>query len=423
MCHMHWHEKGHPFRGANLLIQRVFAEVIGKPLFRALIFPYFLFLFSVSTADAVTNWEATRRQIAVLSPATKTLLFVSLIGGWCLVAGRALRPVWRHRTIPLLVRQPMGSWQWSARLLPSLSIALLPVVLIWWLASYGANPLTHYLGFVGLALPIVLGASFREKASAVIMCAGVTALACLIFAYSINAAWAYLGIVATPVLYGAASARIRNQLSVQDNLVHRQLSSASVIRVLVSRDWRCILRTRQQTLIELIVINFGVVMMMLAFRINGRDSGRDTLLIACIMFLIAAVPAFKSLEIAKTRLGAQFMRREWPVTIGERSMALISLTAVVTAPSALPIALLGSRMGIFNLLVFVVFVLATIIIEAALFATTLRRSSSAVGLYLNSILLHGILISILTPWQYVPISIAGIAAGFSVMKSGLRRFV
>jgi hypothetical protein len=406
-----------------MLIQRVFAEVVGKPFFRGLIFPYFLFLFSVSTADAITNWEETRRQIALLSPAPKTLLFVSLICGWCLVAGRALRPVWHHKTIPLLVRQPIGAWQWSARLLPSLSIALLPVVLIWWLASYGANPLTHYLGFVGLAFPIVLGASFRGKASAAVTFTAVTALAGLIFAYSYNSTWALLGIIATPALYQFSSSKIRGQLTAQGSLVYRELSSASVVRVLVSRDWRCIMRTRRQTLVELIGINVAMVLMMLAFRINGRDSGRDSLVIACTLFLIAATPAFKSLEIAKARLGSQLMRREWPVTFVERSLALISLAAVLTAPGALPIALLGSRMGAFNLLVFLAFVLTTIVLEAALFATTLHRGSSAVGLYLNWIVLHGILISMLAPWQYLPIAAAAITAGFCIMTSGLRRFV
>jgi hypothetical protein len=408
---------------APMLIQRVFAEVIGKPYFRALIFSYFLFLFSVSTADAIMNWEATRRQIAALSPAPKTLIFLSLICGWCLVAGRALRPVWHHKTIPLLVRQPMGPWQWSARLLPSLCVALVPVVLIWWLASYGANPLTHYLGFVGLTLPIVLGASFRGKTSAAVTFTGATVLALLIFAYSYNPAWAYLGILATPVLYRVGASMIRGQLILHNNRVCKELSSASVIRVLVRRDWRCILRARRQTLIELIVLNLTIVLIMLAFRINGRDSGRDSLLIACILFLIAAAPAFKSLEFAKALLGAQLMRREWPVTFLERSLALIFLAAVLTAPSALPIAMLGSKMGAFNLLVFLAFVLTTIVLEAALFAATLHRGPSAVGLYLNLILLHGILISMLAPWQYLPIAATGIVAGFYIMTSGLRRFV
>jgi len=78
----------------------------------------------------------------------------------------------------------MGPWELSARLLPSLSVALLPVVSIWWLASYGTNPVTHYLGFVGLALPIILGASFSGFTSAVVVAVAIAALALVVWAYS-----------------------------------------------------------------------------------------------------------------------------------------------------------------------------------------------------------------------------------------------
>src|SRR4051812_17437889 len=108
------------------LIQRVFTEVIGKPFLRGLIFPYSLFIFFVSAADASTDWTAARRQINALAPAAKTALFVALICTWCLMAGGALRPVWRHPTIPFLVRQPIGPGEWGLRLLPSLSVALVP---------------------------------------------------------------------------------------------------------------------------------------------------------------------------------------------------------------------------------------------------------------------------------------------------------
>jgi ABC-type transport system involved in cytochrome c biogenesis ATPase subunit len=102
--------------GVHGVIQRVFTEIIGKPFLRGLLFPYFLFLLTVSAADASTNWEAQRLQMSTLPPAVRTPLFVGLIGSWCLVAGRTLRPVWRNKTLPFLVRQPMGPWELSARL-------------------------------------------------------------------------------------------------------------------------------------------------------------------------------------------------------------------------------------------------------------------------------------------------------------------
>ena len=407
---------------ANLLIQRVFAGVIGKPFLRALIFPYFLFIFLISAADASTNWHAARVQVASLSPATKALIFVSLICAWCLIAGRALRPVWRHKTICFLVRQPIGAWEWSVRLLPSLSIALIPVVMIWWLASYGANPLMHYLGFVGLALPIILGASFSGFTSAAIVSTGVAVLTVLMLAYSYDASFAYLGLLVAPVLFRGTATFIRRQITIQSPPIRAELISASVVRVLVRRDWRCILRTRRHTLKELIILNLVMTLMMLGFRINGQDSGRDLLLTACVLFLIAALPAYRSLEVAKARLGAQMIRPEWPVTYSDRALAMIALTVILIGPGVVPIALVGSRMGLLNLFVFLVFVVTTAVFTATLFAKSLLRNSSSVGIFLNLILFHGVLVMVLTPWQYLLFALAGTLASFRLLLSGLKSF-
>jgi len=400
-------------------MQRVFTEIIGKPLLRSLIFPYFLFMLAVSAADASTNWEALRLQVSTLPPPVRTFVFVGLISGWCLVAGRALRPVWRDKTIPFLVRQPIGSWEMSARLLPSLVVALIPVVAIWWLASYGTNPVTHYLGFVGLALPIILGASFTSVG---VLCVGVLALALLVWAYSYTGYAAYLGMVATPVLYRSAASFIRSTLTAHRSPAPREMSSASVIRVLVRRDWQSIARSRRQTLLELIVGNLLITLLMLGFRINAADSGRDLLLIACILFLIAALPAYRNLEIAKARLGSQILCLAWPVTCFERAVALIVLTALLAAPSAIPLALLGSHMGLLNWVVFGVFVFSSVIFTATLFSRTLLRSASSVGLYLNLLLFHGVLISLLSPWEYLLLAAAGIGGSLHWMTSALKRF-
>jgi hypothetical protein len=298
-------------------------------------------------------------------------------------------------------------------------VALIPIVAIWWLASYAANPLTHYLGFVGLALPIILGASC---ASVGVVGVGIVALALVVWAYSYTPYAAYLGMLATPVLYQGATSSIRDTLTAQSRTVPREMSSASVIRVLVRRDWRYFVRSRRQTLIELMAGNLLITLLMLGFRINGRDTGRDMLTIACILFLIAALPAYRSLEVAKARLGSQIMCLAWPVTFFERALALIALTALLAAPSAIPLALLGAHMGLLNWVVFGIFVLATVISTAALFSQTLRRNSSSVGLYLNLLLLHGVLISVLAPWEYLPVAAVGIGSSFHWMICGLRRF-
>jgi hypothetical protein len=404
------------------LIQRVYTEVIGKPFLRSLIFPYSLFVFLVSAADASTDWTAARVQINALAPTGKTGLFVGLICAWCLLAGGALQPVWRHQAIPFLVRQPIGPWEWSLRLLPSLSVALVPVVMIWWLAPEHAHPLAHYLGFVGLALPILLGASFRGIRGIRVASIGIATLALLVWAYSYTGSAAYLGMLATAVLFRAATVSIGRTLMARGETVRGHMRGASVIRVLVSRDWRSIVRTRRSMLIELIALNLTITLMMLGFRINGQDTGRDMLLIACVLFLMAALPAYRNLEIAKARLGLQMMRREWPVSYWERALALMALTALLAAPSALPVALLGSRMGAFNLVVFSVFVLTTIIFTATLFAKTLGQSASSVGLYLNLILFQGALIALLAPVHYLLVAALGILASVRWMRSGLLNF-
>jgi hypothetical protein len=165
---------------------RVFFSIIGKPFFRRLILPLGLFLIAVSSLDPITDWTALREQLATRDPWQVTLLFTTLILFWSITAGRALRPVWGQPTIAFLVRQPIGHWYWVRYLLPSLWIAFLPVVGIWWLAPHYAHPVVHYLGFVGLSWTIFLGASFRGLAAVKLIAIGTAAVATLIFGYALQ---------------------------------------------------------------------------------------------------------------------------------------------------------------------------------------------------------------------------------------------
>jgi hypothetical protein len=162
--------------------------------------------------------------------------------------------------------------------------------------------------------------------------------------------------------------------------------------------------------------------MMLSFRLNGHDSGRDMLLIACVLFSIAALPAYKYLEIAKARLGTQIVRPEWPVTYFERAVAMIALTTMQAAPSGVFIVLLGSHMGLLNQLVFLAFMFVTAVFTTTLFANTLLRRSSSVGIYLNMILFHGVFVSVLAPRQYLVVATISTVACLRLLSSGLRKF-
>lgn len=215
---------------------------------------------------------------------------------------------------------------------------------------------------------------------------------------------------------------IRGQLTVQNGRIYSVLSSAGVVQVLVSRDWHCILRTRQHTLLNLILVNLTMTLMMLSFRLNGHDSGRDMLLIACVLFSIAALPAYKYLEIAKARLGTQIVRPEWPVTYFERAVAMIALTTMLAAPSGVFIVLLGSHMGLLNQLVFLAFMFVTAVFTTTLFANALLRRSSSVGIYLNMILFHGVFVSVLAPRQYLVVATISTVACLRLLSSGLRKF-
>src|SRR5690606_11607585 len=138
---------------------------------------------------------ALRRTLAGLAPWQQSAVFTALMLGWSWQAGRALRPVWRHPTIAFLVRQPIGRVQWAVGLLPSLGIAFVPIAAVWWLAPHRAHSVVHYLAFVGLAWPLVIGASFAGSTAVFLLAAGTLSLAALVFMYAHSAVFAYAALV------------------------------------------------------------------------------------------------------------------------------------------------------------------------------------------------------------------------------------
>lgn len=406
----------------SLLATRVFLEVAGKPFLRRLVFPYFLVILLIAAADATTDWNATRQQLASWPPMNKAAVLGGLIAAWSIICGRALQPVWNQPSALFLMRQPINSYEWSARLLPSLSIALIPIIGILWLGSYGAPAVIHYLGFIGLCLPIILGASLRGLVGGVVVTLAALILSALLFSYAHHRAVPYLALVITLPLLVLSASLVRRQSAVVNAYRLGHLSSSNVVRALVRRDLLCIHRTRKSTTLELLTLGTLTSLMMLAFRVNGEVVGREAFLTACILFLIGTSTLYRNLELAKARLGKEMMRQHWPVTYSERAIALLVLISMLAAPSALPIAALGSTMGLTHLLLYMVFVLTTVALTAALFAASLRNKASSVGLFFNLIVAHGVVVSLLPSWIYAMAAPIAATLGFLRVRAALERF-
>ncbi len=406
----------------NRSTQRVFYHVVGRPFLRGLVLPSFLALLLVAFADAITDWTALRQQVEALTPWGKTAMFGVLFLVWSLAGGHALRPIWRLPMIAFLVRQPLTRWQWVAGLLPSLGIAFVPVIAIWWLAPHYANSVIHYLGFVGLAWPIILGASYQTPSSIFVTGAGTISLSILVLAYCYYPFVAYVALLVTIVQLPASVALIPRQITQINKQNSAHLSSTGVIAALVRRDLRCLRRVEWRSLVTLVLFSAGAPLMMLAFRVNGAMEGREAFLTACVLFSLAASTIYESLEKMKVRLGKEIMRHRWPVTYSQRGWALIRLIAVLVGPSAVLVGLSGSTMGGYNLLLFFLFVIVTITLCVALFSRLLGVTSTSIGLYLLLITLHGGMVFLLPAWGYAIVAIPAVFINFRLMTSGLRKF-
>jgi hypothetical protein len=401
---------------------RVFFSVIGKPFFRRLILPLGLFLIAVSSLDPNVDWTALREQLATRDPSQVTLIFTMLISFWSITAGRALRPVWSQPTIAFLVRQPIGHWYWIWYLLPSLGIAFLPVVSIWWLAPHYAHPVVHYLGFVGLSWTIILGASFRGLASVKLIAIGTAAVATLIFGYAHQRGVAYLAIIVTILLLPIGITGIRDQLVQSRKISSSHLASIWPIIAIVRRDLLCLWRLERKSLLGLVLPGVVAALMMFALRVNGQVTGREAFVFSCGFLSFAIMPTYEVLTRLKTRLGPELMRQRWPVNHGDRAVALLCIMCVLTGPNIIALAGLGSTMGLAYGLLFLLFAANTMVGLAALFSRTLVVATPMLGWSLWLLFIHAILAMTLPPWVYGTSAVVIVLLGISIMLKGLHMF-
>ncbi len=405
-----------------MLTQRIFYHVVGRPFLRGLVLPCFMVIFFIAAADASIDWEALRQQVMLLPPWMITALFAGLFLGWSVAAGLVLRPIWRQPMIAFLVRQPLTRWQWVAGLLPSLGVAFVPVLTIWWLAPQYANSVIHYLGFVGLAWPIILGVSFSGSSSIIVAGGGLTSLAVLVFAYSAFPFAAYAALLVTLVQLPLSVAFIPRQISRVHNQKSGQLSGTGVVVALIRRDLRCLLRLEWKSFTGLAFFGTVSPLMMLAIRSNETMDGREAFFAGCILFSFVALTIYESLEKLKTHLGKEFIRLRWPVTFTQRGTALIGLVALLVVPSGVLIGLFGSMMGATNLVYYFLFIAVTITVCAALLSRLLDVQVTANGFFWTIIVAHGVLVFSLSGWRYAIFAIPAIFINFLLITSGLRRF-
>ncbi len=401
---------------------RVFFSLIGKPFFRRLILPLATFLMAVSLLDPNVNWTALREQLATRDPWQVALTFTLLMLFWSITAGRALRPVWGQPTIAFLLRQPIGHWYWVWHLLPSLWIAFLPVVSIWWLAPHYAHPVLHYAGFVGLSWTIMLGASFRGLVCIKLIALGTAALALLIFGYAHQPWVAYLAIIVTIALLPMGITGIRGQLVLSRNISPSHLTSIWPLIAIVRRDLLCLWRLERKSLFSLVLPAVVVALMMFAIRVNAQVADRQAFVFACAFLAFAVMPTYEILTRLKTRLGPELMRQRWPVDHGDRAAALIALMCVLTGPTIIALAMLGSTMGLAYGMLFLLFAANTIVGLTALFSSTLVSPTPMLGWGLWLVFIHAILAIALPPWVYGVGAVAMLPLGISIMLKGLQMF-
>ncbi|MGH8192919.1 MAG: hypothetical protein ACREQ8_00770 [Woeseiaceae bacterium] len=337
---------------------RILFAVFGRPFFRRLALPLGLLLLGVSQADATVNWAGLRTHLEKSAAWQVTLLFTILFVSWSITAGRALGAVWRQPVIAFLVRQPMSRWQWVRYLAPSLFVAFLPIAGIWWLAPHHANTIAHYSGFVGLAWPIMLGASYRGRCAAKWIAIGASALAVLIFGYTSHPVVAYVALVTTVFLIPLSVSEIPDQVAASSHITSRRLASARPTFAIVRRDLVYMWRMEQNSLFGLAGLGVVASLMMFALRFNGHVAGREAFVYACGLLSLAVLPTYEILERTKRGLGREFMRRRWPINHRDRGVALLCVMFVLTGPSVIAIGTLGSTMGTVYIILFILWVYA-----------------------------------------------------------------
>ncbi len=384
--------------------------------------PLGFLLFVVVLADASVNWYALRNQLAIWPTLRLSALFTFLFLFWGLIAGKALAPVWGQPAIAFLVRQPISRWRWVRFLAPSLLIAFLPLIGIWWLAPNHGNTVVHYLGFVGLAWPIILGASFHGKSRYKWLTIGTTSFAILTFTYTYQGWVSLLAIIITIAFLPMSSSAIREQTVSHLKAKPGNLKSKTPVMAVIRRDFRCLWCLERKTLFVLVQLGVVTLLMMLAIRINTEAGSRMTFIVCSSLLAFGITPIYEILSRLATHLGPELMRHRWPISHLHRGLALLGLVFLLTAPVFMLLGILGSAMGAAYLTLFTLQILTSLVVLCGLFCHTLLDTGTALGWGLWVALINTLLVTTLPPWIYVTMLGFVVPAGVVLMVRGLKKF-
>jgi len=275
---------------------------------------------------------------------------------------------------------------------------------------------------VGLSWTIFVGASFRGLASVKLIAIGTTAMATLIFGYALHPGVAYLAMFVTITLLPFGITGIRNQLVQSRKISPGHLVSAWPITAMIRRDLLCLWRLERKSLLGLVLPGVISATMMFALRVNGQVTGHAAFAFSCGFLAFAVTPAFEILTRLKTRLGPDLMRQRWPVSHGDRGIALLCIMGVLTGPTIIALGALGSTMGLAYGLLFLLFGVNTIVGLTALFSRTLVVATPMLGWGLWFLFIHAILAITLPPWAYATSAFISATFGISIMLKGLQMF-
>ena len=184
----------------------------------------------------------------------------------------------------------------------------------------------------------------------------------------------------------------------------------------------CLWRLERKSLFSLVLPAVVVALMMFAIRVNAQVADRQAFVFACTFLAFAVMPTYEILTRLKTRLGPELMRQRWPVDHGDRAAALIALMCVLTGPTIIALAMLGSTMGLAYGMLFLLFAANTIVGLTALFSSTLVSPTPMLGWGLWLVFIHAILAIALPPWVYGVGAVAMLPLGISIMLKGLQMF-
>lgn len=381
-----------------------------------------MLLFIVVQADANIDWNVLRSALTTRKPWEITVLFTGLFVLWGLIAGRALKAVWHQPMVAFLVRQPISHWQWVRFLVPSLSIAFIPFIGIWWLApNYSQTPL-HYIGFVGLAWTIVLGGSFRGTTSLKWIAVGTIALAVLIFAYAHQPWVALIAVLISVVLLPLSMSAIPGQIVNSVHVSNASLTSKSPVIAIVRRDFRCLWRLERKALVGLIQLAVIAALMMFANRVNDALRGHEAFVLSCALLSLALLPVYDILTRLKSRLGTELTRRRWPISYRHRALALLYLVLMMAAPGFIALLILGSKMGTLYLLLFALHTMVSIVVLTALFSQTLLDATVSLGWSLWVLLINTVLAAALPARVYALLAVVVLLIGIVIIVKGLQKY-